>query len=531
MSTNTYMEQTSYPAHYGALPDRSAQVFGTENHEPRAPRPFEPTHTSSTDPYAAAPVAAHPQPGAIAEGHSPMSSYRGSFSHASSMGLPHHRQDSISSISSPHDVTGGWAPSSPGLTASRHASIYSLNGQFDQVGLGSSIDSGSTASQFYDQSPPLHAQVRYAQGQAADARRFSLDERAIRTQPQLGKSGLVSGDYQLPGSSGRHWPWGANSSSSIHGRHASVSAAPPQGYDHNRMAYGANSALQPGYGYDANAMSAMSPQRYRSMSSSAASGRAYGNAYGAPGSAAHAAAAMGYGMAPHLGAGMMLEGDIPGGPGPARRAKFKRSRTGCLVCRKRKVKCSQDGTPCKQCRIGKRDCHYDENPQKKSTKKERSAGSIDASSSEKGVNGLAPALAQIGSDQQTNGQLNSTDAYYGTMGALDHRIDSSGSSGGVTFSMPFASQPASVATHSSTTDSTWSNPSPFAPGPHGETHPETHQVATHSNGYGWPTKQEHDPVQPPAPYTDPSVDRNAGYWNHHNAAYAPRATKLEVSES
>ncbi|ETS60670.1 hypothetical protein PaG_04566 [Moesziomyces aphidis] len=532
MSTNAYMEQqASYPAHYGALPDRSAQVFGTDAHEPRAPRPFEPTHTSN-DPYATAAVPAHPQPGAMAEPHSPMSSYRGSFSHNSSMGLPHHRQDSISSISSPHDVTGGWAPSSPGLTASRHASIYSLNGQFDQVGLGSSIDSGSTGGHFYDQSPPMHAQVRYAQGQTADARRFSLDERAIRTQPQMGKSGLVSADYQVPGSSGRHWPWGASSSSAVHGRHASVSAAPPQGYDHSRMAYGANSGMQPAYGYDANAMSAMSPTRYRSMSSSAASGRAYGNPYGAPGTAAHAVAAMGYGMS-HLGPGMMLEGDIPGGPGPARRAKFKRSRTGCLVCRKRKVKCSQDGTPCKQCRIGKRDCHYDDNPQKKKTnKKERSAGSIDGGSSEKGSNGTAPALSHIGSDPQAhNGAMNSADPYYATMGALDHRTDSNGSNGGgVTFSMPFSSQPTTVSAHSSATDSTWSNPSPFAPGPHGESHPQTHSVASHSDSYGWPTKQEHDPTQPAA-YTDPAVDRNAGYWNQHPTSYPPRAGKLEVTES
>ncbi|EST05685.1 Zn(2)-C6 fungal-type DNA-binding domain protein [Kalmanozyma brasiliensis GHG001] len=531
MSTNAYMEQPNYPAHYAAMPDRSAQVFGTESHEPRAPRPFEATHTASNDPYATAAVPAHPQPGAMAEAHSPMSSYRGSFSHASSMGLPHHRQDSITSISSPHDVSGGgWAPSSPGLTASRHASIYSLNGQFDQVGLGSSIDSGSTASHFYDQSPPLHAQVRYAQGQAADARRFSLDERAIRTQPQLGKSGLVSADYQVPGgSSGRHWPWGANSSSAIHGRHASVSAAPPQGYDHNRMAYGANSGMQPGYGYDPNAMS----PRYRSMSSSAASGRGYGNAYGAPGTAAHAAAAMGYGMAPHLGPGMMLDGDLVGGPGPARRAKFKRSRTGCLVCRKRKVKCSQDGTPCKQCRIGKRDCHYDDSPQKKKPgKKERSAGSIDAGSSDKGSNGVAPGLAHLGADQQSNGHLSSTDPYYATMGALDHR-DSNASQGGVTFSMPFQSQPAPVATHSSSTDTTWANPSPFAPGPHGQTHTATHQVPAHQDGYGWPSKQEHDPTQqaPPAAYADPSVDRNAAYWSQHPTAYAPRTNKLEVSES
>lgn len=527
------MEQTGYAAHYGALPDRSTQMFAAESHEPRAPRPFEATHSASNDPYGSSvAVQAHPQAAVMTEGQSPMSTgYRGSFSHASNMGLPHHRQDSISSISSPHDVTGGWAPSSPGLTASRHASIYSLNGQFDQVGLGSSIDSNSTASHFYDQSPPLHAQVRYAQGQAADARRFSLDERAIRTQPQLGKSGIVSADYHVPGSSGRHWPWGTNNNSaSIHGRHASVSAAPPQSYDHSRMTYGANSSMQPGYGYDANTMSAMSP-RYRSMSSSAASGRAYGNAYGAPGTTAHAVAAMGYGMAPHLGPGMMLEGDLAGGPGPARRAKFKRSRTGCLVCRKRKVKCSQDGTPCKQCRIGKRDCHYDENPQKKkSSKKERSGDSIDAGSSEKGSNGIAPALAQMGPEQQPNGHMNSTDSYYATMGALDHRTDSSaGSAGGVTFSMPFSNQPTPVTAHSSTTDSTWSNPSPFAPGPHGETHPETHQVATHSDGYGWPSKQEHDPT-PAASYTDASVDRNAGYWSQHPTAYPTRTAKLEVSE-
>lgn len=295
------------------------------------------------------------------------------------------------------------------------------------------------------------------------------------------------------------------------------------------MTYGANTSMQPAYGYDANAMSAMSP-RYRSMSSSAASGRAYGNAYGPPGTAAHAVAAMGYGMAPHLGPGMMLEGDLPGGPGPARRAKFKRSRTGCLVCRKRKVKCSQDGTPCKQCRIGKRDCHYDDSPQKKKGgKKERSGGSIDGGSSEKGSNGTAPHLAQIGADQQSNGHMSSTDPYYGSIGSLDHRADSNGNNGGVTFSMPFSSQTPLTA-HSSTTDSTWSNPSPFAPGPHGESHPESHQVATHSDGYGWPSKQEHDPTQA-ASYTDPAVDRNGGYWSQHPTSYPPRSAKLEVSES
>ena len=65
------MEQPSYPQHYGALPDRSAPMFAADSHEPRAPRPFE---AASNDPYATGAVQAHPQPGAIAEGHSPMSS-------------------------------------------------------------------------------------------------------------------------------------------------------------------------------------------------------------------------------------------------------------------------------------------------------------------------------------------------------------------------------------------------------------------------------------------------------------------------
>lgn len=55
--------------------------------------------------------------------------------------------------------------------------------------------------------------------------------------------------------------------------------------------------------------------------------------------------------------------------GTHRRIKFRRSRTGCLVCRKRKVKCDQDGLPCKQCRFGKRDCHYEENPLPKRRRK------------------------------------------------------------------------------------------------------------------------------------------------------------------
>jgi hypothetical protein len=68
--------------------------------------------------------------------------------------------------------------------------------------------------------------------------------------------------------------------------------------------------------------------------------------------------------------------------GSTRRAKFQRSRTGCMVCRKRKVKCDQDGQPCKQCRIGKRDCHYEDNPQKR--KRISSKSKSDSSSIQKG---------------------------------------------------------------------------------------------------------------------------------------------------
>ncbi|PWN45263.1 hypothetical protein IE81DRAFT_344952 [Ceraceosorus guamensis] len=63
------------------------------------------------------------------------------------------------------------------------------------------------------------------------------------------------------------------------------------------------------------------------------------------------------------------------GAGTHRKQKFQRSRTGCLICRRRKVKCSQDGLPCKQCRIGNRDCHYDESQPKQPSKRRGSVGS------------------------------------------------------------------------------------------------------------------------------------------------------------
>ncbi|EPQ29910.1 uncharacterized protein PFL1_02583 [Pseudozyma flocculosa PF-1] len=574
MSTNAYMEPGNYSSHYGSgggLSDRPAPLFQADAHEPRAPRPFDPQPNS--DPYAAPPGApGHPLAGPLDEPHSPLSSYRGSFSHQPPIGLPHHRQDSISS---PHDVSGGWAPSSPGLASSRHASIYSLNGQFDQVGLTSgSIDGSSSSGHLYETSPPLPPQVRYAQAQAADSRRFSLDERSIRAQPGMGKPGMISAEYQAP-NSGRQWPWGAAAqpgaaAGGLHGRHASVSAAaPPQSYDYARMSYSAVPGATPNgggpippspYGYDS--MSAMSPTRYRSMSSSAASGRSYGPSYGAPGTAAHAAAAMGYGMTPHLGSGMMMEGEIPGGPGPARRAKFKRSRTGCLVCRKRKVKCSQDGTPCKQCRIGKRDCHYDENPQKKKGKKDKSTAAAATATGSAATTALSTDVSTDSKLSSTNGSaasihhphLSSQDSgYYAPPPNLDHRgsldVGAGGSGGGpnghsaagVTFSMPFSSHPHSTSgstAHSSSSngggpgDGTWSNPTPFstglsAPGPHGEAPPPP-------GDYGWAPKHEANGAPAVHGYgADGDRGSTAGdaYWSQHPTAYGHRAADLEHAET
>ncbi|KAE8204947.1 hypothetical protein CF328_g781 [Tilletia controversa] len=72
----------------------------------------------------------------------------------------------------------------------------------------------------------------------------------------------------------------------------------------------------------------------------------------------------------------VMRGPGSSGAGTTRRAKFKRSRTGCMVCRKRKVKCSQDGTPCKQCRIGKRECYYEANPGKRKRRSRSRTGSM-----------------------------------------------------------------------------------------------------------------------------------------------------------
>ncbi|KAK0547183.1 hypothetical protein OC846_004137 [Tilletia horrida] len=326
------------------------------------------------------------------------------------------------------------------------------------------------------------------------------------------------------GATGRHWPWG---STALHGRHASVSAAPiststskaqlspdffpvtaesaaaaaaaaaaataqqanpsltasvsspsglagpsstqpgggggaggmlpvqplhPYAQARNSFAafpsqapfsqmngmYNPNGGI-PSFGFSGAAPGAMDdlnvPPRYRSMSSSAASGRSAhpfswypGGPGGHPGAPIDAATALafstrssfdttatgseftstaGHGGPPgmyHAQGHMSLQGQAPpgsgaahllfpfgtgpGGPGSlppghtitstgvmrgpgssgagtTRRAKFKRSRNGCMVCRKRKVKCSQDGTPCKQCRIGKRDCYYESNPPKR----------------------------------------------------------------------------------------------------------------------------------------------------------------------
>ncbi|KDN41606.1 hypothetical protein K437DRAFT_171962 [Tilletiaria anomala UBC 951] len=91
-------------------------------------------------------------------------------------------------------------------------------------------------------------------------------------------------------------------------------------------------------------------------------------------------------FSPTMGALLPLSRSIgSSGVGTTRRAKFKRSRTGCLVCRKRKVKCSQDGTPCKQCRIGDRACFYEAVPTPRKRSSRLCAGADHAASVDQAV--------------------------------------------------------------------------------------------------------------------------------------------------
>lgn len=274
----------------------------------------------------------------------------------------------------------------------RNNSIYSLDGHMTGASLADT----------------RFAPLQQAGGYPVD-RRFSLDERARplgnsllpHRAPQTA-AGLSAMGGGAGGLGGRHWPWGGattatNALSGVPSSSSSASSSATAGRSSYDYGYATNRPLQAGgavgapYGstsYESFNPAGMPPgadpaMRIRSMSSSAASGR-----YTGPGGPLGTAAAMGLTPAGHYDpldaatAGAHHHAPVgpsvgPGG-GVTRRAKFKRSRTGCLVCRKRKVKCSQDGIPCKQCRIGKRDCYYETDPPKRKRKgKEAKEGSGD----------------------------------------------------------------------------------------------------------------------------------------------------------
>lgn len=380
--------------HYSQHPqDRQEALYHPVADQPRTAR-SDSTHgiAAYQQPEMSSPLSTgltfanqHP-PGFTYRGHSPASSVKSSpparmaaFPHQSPVidpmahMHPHHRHNSVSSVSSSYEVASNWSPASPAAQHSRQNSLYSLPAQLDSVALGgtpqpeSSLQVLPSGQQYVQTSPHVQHHLRYVS--QADARRFSLDERSIRVQPQ------AKGQQ----AQGRHWPWGGATSGSgapVHTRHGSMSGAPLHDYSHSNL-FSSQSGGQPHvYSDAAQLQQPLSPTRFRSMSSSAISGR---HVYGHPGqsAAASAAAAMGLGIGSQAGpSSVTLDGEAGSAPGPARRAKFKRSRTGCLVCRRRKVKCSQDGTPCRQCRIGKRDCHYEENPPKR---KRRSRAQSNAS--------------------------------------------------------------------------------------------------------------------------------------------------------
>lgn len=291
-------------------------------------------------------------------------------------GMPHPRQASVSSVSSNTDY--GTSPTMS-HAGSRNNSIYSLDGQMGNLGMSAGAVDPSTGQPMY--SAGISRYPGPANGGFVD-RRFSLDE---RSRPASGNPNAKPNPVAAP--SGRSWPWGTSSqNAALHGRAS---------YD-----YGASAARAASGGYPTGYEAFDMPSRLRSMSSSAVAGRSHPYGYPGAGSATGAAAAMG--LVPH---GEMLQMDAHGHPiqgvgmvgpqvgpggGATRRAKFKRSRTGCLVCRKRKVKCSQDGTPCKQCRIGKRDCYYDDNPPKRKRKgKNSTGGDGSASNSDSAKPGLS----------------------------------------------------------------------------------------------------------------------------------------------
>nr|XP_019013451.1 uncharacterized protein I206_01518 [Kwoniella pini CBS 10737]OCF52232.1 hypothetical protein I206_01518 [Kwoniella pini CBS 10737] len=84
-----------------------------------------------------------------------------------------------------------------------------------------------------------------------------------------------------------------------------------------------------------------------------------------------------------------------GRSGQKRRQKYTRTRTGCLCCRARRIKCDEGRPSCKRCIIAKKECQYPdpgEGEEKKPSGKSKhgSRGNSDASESEKDDRPLTP---------------------------------------------------------------------------------------------------------------------------------------------
>lgn len=351
----------------------------------------------------------------------------------SSSGGHAHRQGSLaaSSLNSHDDYTAPapWSQSQvPPLTGSRNNSIYSLDGQMGSMavgpGIGPGVEGHAPISGYGGPpQPQQHRQLAHTMSNVHADRRFSLDDRRAPLT-RNGPSGTST--------PGRTWPWGGSSSAAMASSNGNgvasagpaPSSLPSSAPFHTRASYDYGSmgtrSLLPGsnganlgphdsawQSYDSSNLGAAgrgiplgvdanTPARMRAMSSSAgpSRGHPYATAYG--GGSGNASVLFGRPSSPsgefdHFSSSgskfkllppsqspsASVPSTIPPGVGPGggvtRRTKFKRSRTGCLVCRKRKVKCSQDGTPCRQCRIGKRDCYYQEEPRKGSKGKKKGA--------------------------------------------------------------------------------------------------------------------------------------------------------------
>lgn len=448
---------------------------------------------------------------------SPPPNYKGNAYGSTSSGPldPHtaSRHTSISnSVASPNAYASSWT-SSPTMSqpGTRNNSIYSLDGHMSNVAFPQQSENFSRFGQ------PAAASNTYVD------RRFSLDERA---RPLAGSGSLLPprAPHAAPVSTNsRHWPWGSSGVPSSAG--SSVGGAPPTsrasydyGYASNRGHPGAVAYT----GYDNATGSAGSDPlgRFRSMSSG---GRYAGSGLDAD---------------PNTSAEMSMDG-APGGPhvgpggGVTRRAKFKRSRTGCLVCRKRKVKCSQDGTPCKQCKIGKRDCYYEDNPPKRKRKSkvdDREEGfAVPTTSSRrkswKDGNGSPSSPTAVGvGGQYMDEKVSFNGAPHSVYGSHAHQgPPPPPPAPGVAFSMPFGS----AGSHDGQSNV---NGSTFSSAPHDETHTPTFGsagwpvppgAAHHRGSFSEQQPSSYDgvdqPPPPPGSYDHrPSFDSGHALVNNHN---------------